>query len=844
MHSRRFRVLLVAVSLLGLASVSIPYAVANSTASSSASVSVTKAASAAAQQAPQPDPPSPNELLKQLGISGYADPLSAQPGDTVRFRVSSESPTFHATIVRVIHGDPDPRGPGIKEQVVSTPVNRDYPGRHHDLPVGSYVTVPDKPALRLTSSFTITAWIAPTTIPGSTLNPLAFHRSPAGTPRPQGILTKWSDAAGTGYGLFIDQDGSLALWLGSSGGRVEKIRTGVPMHPWDPAQPGFYAMGGIVPQMTNARWYFVAASYDAQTGKVRLVQEPLAQPPDTRAELPDPTRVTVQRSTSIQSLGQNPVSLLTAAYWTKSNQVGGFYNGKIDNPRLYDRALSPAAITAIRNRAGPNGALASWDFSRRMSTTQVVDISQRHLNGHTVNLPVRALTGHNWTRKQMDWTRAPSQYGAMWFHEDSLGNSRWPVSFKFKIPDNLRSGYYAAKLQTANNKQYYVSFFVRPKQGRSTAKIAFLVPLFSYLAYGVTGPTEFSNTALSQYSRYEDGGGVFYSSRLRPISNMQSQATGTAAEPRAHGTPWQYEADTHIVDWLESNGFQVDYFTDQDLHREGAKLLKPYKVVLTGSHPEYISENILNALQKYLDNGGRLMYLGGNGFYWIDVPDPTGTFTEMRRHDGTEAWQAAPGEYYHGLTGEFGGLWRFRGRPPNELVGTGFTAQGFGAVTGSANYSRPYTRNPDSFDSRAAFIFQGVGPNEQIGNFPSLQLRGGAAGEELDRFDYSLNSPPTTLVLATASGFGNDYLWVVEEINNTTNVSTTGNGGQPPNPLVRSDMTLSYYPKGGAAFSVSSISYTGSLFFNHYNNNVSRITGNVLRTFMSSAPLPGAPRGD
>jgi N,N-dimethylformamidase len=57
-------------------------------------------------------------------------------------------------------------------------------------------------------------------------------------------------------------------------------------------------------------------------------------------------------------------------------------------------------------------------------------------------------------------------------------------------------------------------------------------------------------------------------------------------------------------------------------------------------------------------------------------------------------------------------------------------------------------------------------------------------------------------------------------------------------------MTLSYHPKGGAVFSVSSISYTGSLFFNRYNNNVSRITGNVLRTFMSDAPLPGAPRGD
>src|SRR5690242_4788561 len=62
----------------------------------------------------QPDPPTPNELLKQLGISGYVDPLSAQAGDTVRVHVSSESPTFHSTLVRVISGDPIRAVPGSR----------------------------------------------------------------------------------------------------------------------------------------------------------------------------------------------------------------------------------------------------------------------------------------------------------------------------------------------------------------------------------------------------------------------------------------------------------------------------------------------------------------------------------------------------------------------------------------------------------------------------------------------------------------------------------------------------------------------------------------------------------
>ena len=34
---------------------------------------------------------------------------------------------------------------------------------------------------------------------------------------------------------------------------------------------------------------------------------------------------------------------------------------------------------------------------------------------------------------------------------------------------------------------------------------------------------------------------------------------------------------------------------------------------------------------------------------------------EVRRNeDGTRAWAAEPGEYYHSFTGEYGGLWRRR----------------------------------------------------------------------------------------------------------------------------------------------------------------------------------------
>jgi N,N-dimethylformamidase len=286
--------------------------------------------------------------------------------------------------------------------------------------------------------------------------------------------------------------------------------------------------------------------------------------------------------------------------------------------------------------------------------------------------------------------------------------------------------------------------------------------------------------------------------------------------------PWQFMADTHLVDWLEVKGFAVDFLTDEDLHFEGASVFAPYKVVVTATHPEYYSLEMLNGLRTYLDRGGRVMYLGGNGFYWVTPMDPTGRYIEVRRREGTEHWQGAPGEHYHSLTGEPGGLWRFRGMAPQQFFGVGFTAQGF-------DRNQPYRRTAGSFNPRAAWIFEGIGRDELIGDHPSLVLEVGAAGSELDRADFALGTPPHTLVLASSSGHSDAYQHVVEQIN----TSNGARSGGTENPLVRADMVFLEYPNGGAVFASSAIAWCGSLSYNNYTNNVSRITENVLQ-----APRP------
>jgi N,N-dimethylformamidase len=56
-------------------------------------------------------------------------------------------------------------------------------------------------------------------------------------------------------------------------------------------------------------------------------------------------------------------------------------------------------------------------------------------------------------------------------------------------------------------------------------------------------------------------------------------------------------------------------------------------------------------------------------------------------------------------------------------------------------------------------------------------------------------------------------------------------------PLVRCDMVFYETPRGGAVFSTSSIAWAGALAHNDYDNNVSRITENVVRRFLDPKPL-------
>ena len=80
-------------------------------------------------------------------LLGYADRFSVAAGETIRFKVSSEVPTYQAHLVRLIHGDSNPAQAIGK--VLDSSHRGHAPGRRQTIAAGSYVRVPGGPALDL-----------------------------------------------------------------------------------------------------------------------------------------------------------------------------------------------------------------------------------------------------------------------------------------------------------------------------------------------------------------------------------------------------------------------------------------------------------------------------------------------------------------------------------------------------------------------------------------------------------------------------------------------------------------------------------------------------------------------
>ena len=148
----------------------------------------------------------------------------------------------------------------------------------------------------------------------------------------------------------------------------------------------------------------------------------------------------------------------------------------------------------------------------------------------------------------------------------------------------------------------------------------------------------------------------------------------------------------------------------------------------------------------------------------------------------------------------------------DRLVGVGFTAQG-------TFIGMPYKRS--SYDPAMDWVFESI-ETKILGDFGFSG--NGAAGFELDRVDPFLDEGHDIEILAQSYDTERDFMLVPEEqLTHLTNIS-----GHSEDYVRRADMIYFEVEGGGSVFSTGSITFCGSLPWNNFDNNISKLLLNIF----------------
>lgn len=687
--------------------------------------------------------------MNQQPLIGYGDRFEVAPGESLGFHVSAPAGDFQVRLVRLARRAED-------QVAIASPIDGRHAGEEQPLVTGSFMAVPD--GVPLPARPDISLWVRPT-LPADG--------------RDQALLG-W----GTAHGLCLDGEGHLRLNWGSA-----QIVADRPL--------------------TRQRWSEIRVETRGdRIGLSIRTRDSGADDWSAEAKL-SPLDVNI-----------SPQAFHIAAI-VADGHVAACFDGKIARARVADG----------------DHILAAWAFAKGPGSTVVIDAGPAARHGRLFQTPQRGVTGPDWNGKSQGWSEDPEGYDAIAFHSDDLTDAGWAESFAFTPPADLPSDAYGIELRRGDQRDV-VPFFILPSPGTPPAPLALLVPTFSYLAYAnerhwwtnpgveaiagrpldaIVAPIEKwaeRQRLISAYDYHRDGSGCAHASLRRPLVNMRPDYV----HPLLRG-PHQLGADIATIEWLRATGQPFDIITDHVLHERGLEALKPYRAVMTGSHPEYVSTAIFDAVEQYIGDGGRLIHLGGNAFYFV-----TSIFAEephvmevRRGYAGTIPWQSEPGEIRQAATGEPGGIWRWRGRSAHGVLGTGTAAVTFGQ-------GRPYVREPASHDPALAWIFEGT---DAVQIDARAELLGGPSGFEVDAMRSDLGTPADTVRLATATGFDPALTIIASE-----DVLSTGTRG-----AMESHIAYRRLAGGGRVFSAPSIAWTSCLADRGGDNDVARITANVIRAF-------------
>ena len=317
----------------------------------------------------------------------------------------------------------------------------------------------------------------------------------------------------------------------------------------------------------------------------------------------------------------------------------------------------------------------------------------------------------------------------------SLG-CNWPAVADFTVGVNWESGYYDVVLTDAEGAEAHHFLCVRAAPGARRTPFVMVLTTNTWQAYNYFGGANaYCDVAALMQRRaalpeaMRGAVGVLSTQRpfppllLAPPEGMPrlvnlrprdfEERPWAGADPawsRAHGqSPYDGSAgflrkwEHAFVAWAEGEeGLTLDYLTDQDLDADAAAI-EGYRAVLLVGHSEYWSGPQRDAVEAFVDRGGRLAIFSGNTAFWKVRWDDGGRTLICHKWRGETAETVSDVEGTH--------LWshpRF-GRPEAELTGLSFIFGGYHrlglcAARGQGGYT---VYRPDHWALEGADLYYG-----------------------------------------------------------------------------------------------------------------------------------------
>ncbi len=237
----------------------------------------------------------------------------------------------------------------------------------------------------------------------------------------------------------------------------------------------------------------------------------------------------------------------------------------------------------------------------------------------------------------------------------------WAESASWTVPSTAASGLYVARLvRSDTGGASHVLFVVRDDGGRSALLM------------------QVSDTSWQAYNRY--GGNSLYVSTAADRAYKVSYNRPFTTRDYSSSYPFTHEIP--MIRFLESNGYDVSYFTGVDADR-GGTLIANHKVYMTVGHDEYWSAAQRTNVEAAGDAGVHLVFLAANDVFWKTRWEPSidGSSTPYRTlvcYKETYDGKIDPAPFWTGTWRDA----RFSppydgGRPENRLTGTLYTVDAF-----------------------------------------------------------------------------------------------------------------------------------------------------------------------